>query len=65
MGRPLSDGHLLLSQLPPGDYYAVPLEINEQGFDRSPDTLEKLSRGAERFTLFENEKKQLALRFVP
>jgi hypothetical protein len=56
---------MIVNNLPPGDYYAVAVEVLEPGFERDPEILDRLSRTAERITLFDNEKKQLTLRYSP
>jgi hypothetical protein len=53
---PNPEGHMIVNNLPPGDYYAAAVEVMEQGFERNPEVLDKLSRGAERITLIDGRR---------
>jgi hypothetical protein len=53
-----ADGRYSIRNLPPGDYFCVVFDDIEQGEWFDPAILQKLSEGAARISLSENEKKQ-------
>jgi hypothetical protein len=56
--RPGADGRYSIRNLPPGDYFCVVSDDVEQAEWFDPAILQKLSEGAARISLSENEKKQ-------
>jgi carboxypeptidase family protein len=65
MSFPNPEGHIIVPNLPPGDYYAAAVEPMESGMERNPEILDRISRGADRITLVEGEKKTVTIRAQP
>ena len=64
-GRPDQNGSFRIADLPPGQYLAAAVESLQTGEERDPELLERLSRGALRFTLGEGESRTIAVRMAP
>jgi protocatechuate 3,4-dioxygenase beta subunit len=62
--RPNQDGQFTLSNLPPGDYYAIAVEYVAQGDWQDPDWLARAAKTATRFTLAEGATKSLDLKLA-
>jgi hypothetical protein len=62
--RPNQDGQFKVSNLPPGDYYAIAVEYVAQGEWQDPDWLARAAKTATRFTLEEGASKTLDLKLA-
>jgi len=62
--RPNQDGQFTLSNLPPGDYYAVAVEYVAQGEWQDPEWLARAAKTATKFTLDEGATKTLDLKLA-
>ena len=60
--RPDQEGRFKLSNLPPGDYYAIAVDYVAQGEWSDPEWLARASKKATRFTLDEGAAKTLDLK---